>query len=72
MSEARTPGIWLIDGSAMPANGPEGISPTMGFVEVFSRYSVIFQRVTTYYGDMALRVMAISGAWGPWKNFIGT
>lgn len=54
-NEATTQGIWLVDGSSNPANSPAGVQAFMGILEVFRRYSRVFQRLMGYDRKIALR-----------------
>ena len=65
-NEATSPGIRLISGSKNPLNSPPG-SWYMGILEVFKRYSVVFQRATSYSdGSMATRVSKSPDVWTDW------
>ena len=69
LNEATSPGLWLLDSSRSPLNGPAGIDLAVGILEVFTRYTfVIVQRVTSRFGDMAIRsYWSSSNSWSSWN-----
>ncbi len=65
LNEATTAGLYLLDGSRTPLNGPTG--SIVGILEVFTRYSsVIVQRIMARYGFFAIR-SCWNGEWSDWK-----
>ena len=68
-NEATTAGVYSLDGSSTPLNGPEGIGMWAGMLEVFYRggtTGLVYQRATSSQGIMAVRTRYY-GEWTPWR-----
>ncbi|MDE6009841.1 MAG: pyocin knob domain-containing protein [Muribaculaceae bacterium] len=71
MDELLTPGIYSTGGATLKSTLPAESGWNGCLVEVFSRGSYTFQRITNNSCSMAIRVR-ISSGWSAWKIFTGT
>ncbi len=63
---AFTPGVYIVADplGTRPSNAQEW---GFGILEVFNRWNMIIQRLTSTYGNMAIRVRTSDGVMGSWK-----
>lgn len=66
-NQVRTPGLYLTDGQNNPENSPKGIGSYCSVLEVFQRFTYMVQRLTTPFGNLAIRGSSDSGkTWTDW------
>lgn len=66
-NQVRTPGLYITAGEKNPENSPKGIGSYCSVLEVFQRFTFIVQRLTTPYGNLAIRGSSdIGETWTDW------